>query len=78
MDKQNPNFCYANPKSKHYRKDVHKRRIEQAQNRGIKLPPELLLPAEPASIKAMAPGGEFVEDLVGALRLLGSLSEEEC
>ena len=78
LDNHNHNWCYADPKSKHYKKEVHERRIAQAQAKGIKLPPEVLLPQEPAKINALAPGEEFVDDLVGALRLLGSLSEDDC
>jgi hypothetical protein len=75
MNNHDPKWCFVNPASKAYKPDVRARRIEQAKKRGVVLP-DHLADVNPAPINMVSPPQTIVDDLVGALRLVGHLSEE--
>ena len=78
MDNHLHEYCYVDPASKHFKPEVRVRRIQAAKNRGGSLP-AYLQEENPGSVGhvAQAGPGNMVEDLVGALRLVGGMQEDQ-
>ena len=80
MDNHDHKWCYVNPKSQAYREDVRVRRIQAAKKKGVQLP-DYLQEERPARAHSLVGKLDMdqalTEDLVGALRLVGSMGEDE-
>ncbi len=80
MDNHDHKWCYVDPKSQAYREDVRVRRIQAAKKKGVQLP-DYLQEERPARAHSLVGKVEMdqalTEDLVGALRLVGSMGEDE-
>ena len=85
MDGHRREYCYVDKNSKHYKPDVRARRIQAAKRRGIQLP-DYLQDEEQAAVAHVCPPCQpepghpqdmsgMVDDLIGALRLVGGLQE---
>lgn len=87
MDNHRRDFCYVDKNSKYYKPDVRARRIQAAKKKGVQLP-DYLQDEEQASVALVCPPCQaepvstqdmsgMVDDLIGALRLVGGLQEAQ-
>jgi hypothetical protein len=84
MDNHDAHWCYINPESPVYKEDVRVRKVGQAKSKGVDLP-DYLKEERPkkkgGSVGMVAPNSGkdegLAEDILGALRMVGCLSEEE-
>lgn len=81
MDSHDEKWCYINPASPVYKEDVRARKISQAKKKGTQLP-DYLQDEVPKKVNMVASvensgDGGLAEDILGALRMVGSLSEDE-
>jgi hypothetical protein len=80
MDHHDAQWCYIDPASKVYKEDVRVRRIAAAKKKGVQLP-AYLQDETPKAVNMVAHTTAvqegLVEDVLGALRLVGRLSEAE-
>lgn len=76
MDNHDTKWCFINPASQSYKPDVRARRLEQAKKRGVALP-DYLQTSPPTGVNMVSPPTTMVEDLMGALRMVGHLSEDQ-
>jgi hypothetical protein len=74
MDNHPHAYCYVDPASKAFKPEVRARRIEAAKAKGVALP-DYLQDEKGGALAAVQPG-DLVQDLIGALRLVGGLQEE--
>ena len=83
MDNHRHDFCYVDKNSKYYKPDVRARRIQAAKRKGVQLP-DYLQDEEQVAVALVCPlcqvgqvstpdKGGMVDDLLGALRLVGGL-----
>lgn len=75
MDTHDHKWCYVDPRSQAYKPDVRARRVKQAKGKGVQLP-DYLQEESPAVVGNVL-GGGYTDDLMGALRLVGALTEDE-
>ncbi len=76
MDGHDHKWCFVDPASVAYKPEVRERRIRAAKRKGITLP-DYLQDEDPkkGAVAAVQPG--LAEDLVGALRMVPGLEDDE-
>jgi hypothetical protein len=78
FDGHDAKWCYVNPNSTVFKPDVRQRRIETAKGKGIVLP-DYLQNERVEAVNAVQEGERpsLTADLVGALRMIGHLREDQ-
>jgi hypothetical protein len=75
MDNHDHKWCFVDPASSSYKPDVRARRIQAAKKKGTKLPDYLQEEDPKGTVGSLQPS--LAEDLVGALRLIPGIEEDE-